>query len=135
MTDGLSSLKGRVGRRDVPPPRHAAPAKTIDPQADTAAPPPVAPPETKPAARQPAKARAATSELIRQTVYLDDAADDVLEEVRSASRRRRVDANRSAVIRLALRRLKDDLSAEQIVDEIERASKHADTSKPGRRLI
>lgn len=133
MTDGLSSLKGRVGRRDVPPPRHAAPTKTADQATDT--PTAAAPPATSPVARKPTQGRPAASEPVRQTVYLDAAADDVLEEVRSASRRRRIDANRSAIIRLALRRLKDDLTLEQIVDEIERASKHADTGKPGRRRL
>lgn len=139
MSNGLDALKSRVGRRDVPPPQHSAPAKSPTPVADvdpatptvatTAQPPrkqkrPPAPPKTAP-----------TIDLVRQTVYLDGPADDILEAVRAASRPRRIDANRSAVIRLALRRLAAELSPTEIVDEIESASRAVDSGKPGRRLI
>lgn len=155
MTDSLSGLRGRVGnprttvaKRFLPEPAHPAakeivqpPASADDLPADTATESATTDrPNTKRRTATktgPAGPRAATStpELIRQTVYLDDDADELLESVRSASRKRRVDANRSAVIRLALRRLAADITPTQIVDEIAKASKAADHTRPGRRLV
>lgn len=79
--------------------------------------------------------RKPTTDLIRQTVYLDDLADELLEDIRAASRPRRVDANRSAVIRLALRRLRTERTPAQIVDDIEQANRAAGPQRPGRRLV
>lgn len=76
-----------------------------------------------------------TGELIRQTVYLDTASDDTLEAIRAAGRRRKVDTNRSAVIRLALRRLAAELTPDEVAGEIERAAAAAGPRKPGRQLI
>lgn len=64
---------------------------------------------------------AALQELVKKTIYLSTREDDFLENVYLAGRRSpggKVDANRGAVVRLALRRLESELSPEQIVEEI-----------------
>lgn len=63
----------------------------------------------------------ALQELVKKTIYLSTREDDFLENVYLAGRRSpggKVDANRGAVVRLALRRLEGELSPEQIVEEI-----------------
>lgn len=63
----------------------------------------------------------ALQELVKKTIYLSTREDDFLENVYLAGRRAaagKVDANRGAVVRLALRRLESELSPEQIVEEI-----------------
>lgn len=63
----------------------------------------------------------ALQELVKKTIYLSTREDDFLEDVYLAGRRApggKVDANRGAVVRLALRRLEGELSPEQIVEEI-----------------
>ncbi|WP_137726565.1 hypothetical protein [Prescottella subtropica] len=64
-------------------------------------------------------------ELSPSTVYLGSEEDDFLEDVRAAGRRRpqRVDANRSAVVRLALNRLAEQLTHGEVVEEIHRQGK------------
>ena len=61
-------------------------------------------------------------ELTRSSIYLDAAADAFLEQVRSAGRtgRPKVDASRSAVVRLALARLQAEMNARDIIDELRR---------------
>lgn len=151
MTNDLSGLRSRVGtgnrpdsgRRAIPPPQHTPAAAAGDKDAlksdSTTAAESRTPDTTRKTVsdspqKRPAKIAHAET-LIRQTVYLDDDADDLLEKVRSASRRRRVDANRSAVIRLALRQLAAQLTPTQIVDAIETAGKQAGPRRPGRQMI
>jgi hypothetical protein len=67
------------------------------------------------------------------SLYLDESTDTYLETVRAAARtaRPRVDATRSAVVRLALTRLADQLNPAQVVDELQRnAAAH---TGPGRK--
>lgn len=63
----------------------------------------------------------ALQQLVKKTIYLSTREDDFLENVYLAGRRAaggKVDANRGAVVRLALRRLESELSPEEIVDQI-----------------
>ena len=145
MSNGLDQLRtaraqaaGRAPSRRVPPPKHPA-AKSLP--AENPNPPQTAgdrgDPADQPAIADPAAARTATAAApaIRQSVHLDAETDAILEDIRAASRPRRVDANRSAVIRLALRRLAAELTPNQIVDQIEDAARTTTHQGPGRKLI
>ena len=71
--------------------------------------------------------------LTKASIYLDESADSYLEAVRLAGRRSRprVDATRSAVVRLALSRLVAQMEVAEVLDELRR---NADgQSGPGRR--
>lgn len=61
-----------------------------------------------------------TDALISGTVYLSRDNDDFLEDVKAAGRRRRprIDSNRSAVVRLALTRLSEQMTPEQTAQEL-----------------
>ena len=67
------------------------------------------------------------------SIYLDDTTDACLETVRAAARatKPRVDATRSAVVRLALNRLAEQLTPAEIVAELQRSA--AAHSGPGRK--
>ncbi|MEV8195012.1 hypothetical protein AB0P13_23300 [Rhodococcus pyridinivorans] len=54
------------------------------------------------------------------TVYLTAENDDFLEDVKRAGRRSqpKIDANRAAVVRLALTRLADQMTPEQVAQEL-----------------
>ncbi|WP_131809505.1 hypothetical protein [Mycolicibacter sinensis] len=62
------------------------------------------------------------SELAKVSIYLDESTDTYLETVRAAARttRPRVDATRSAVVRLALNRLAGQLTPGEVVAELQR---------------
>lgn len=113
-TNGLDALMQQRDKsksaRTVPPSRRPAPA--VAPAAPTAA--------GKPAETPPAAPAIAAAPLIRSTIHVDAEVDDFLESVRSVGRRRaeKVDATRSAVVRLAVQRLAVQLSADQVVDEL-----------------
>jgi hypothetical protein len=104
--------------------------------------PPAAPepaqaqPPATPKARPPEPiqaAAAAATDLAKVSLYLDESTDTYLETVRAAARtaRPRVDATRSAVVRLALTRLAEQLNPAQVVDELQRnAAAH---TGPGRK--
>ncbi|BDB63478.1 hypothetical protein RDE2_52720 (plasmid) [Rhodococcus sp. RDE2] len=111
----------------------AAPAEP----APTAAPEPAATPTTTPpspapssAPKTPAKTSRAASTpseatpdenpLMPATVYLTAENDDFLEDVKRAGRRSqpKIDANRAAVVRLALARLADQMTPEQVAQEL-----------------
>lgn len=71
--------------------------------------------------------------LSKVSIYLDEPTDAYLEAVRGAGRRAqpKVDATRSAVVRLALKRLSNQLDVATVVAELQRnAESH---SGPGRR--
>ncbi len=55
------------------------------------------------------------------SIYLDESTDAYLETVRAAARtaKPRVDATRSAVVRLALNRLADHLSPAEVIAELQ----------------
>ncbi|GAB4662179.1 hypothetical protein MOKP64_45030 [Mycobacterium avium subsp. hominissuis] len=138
MADGLDSLtamrtKATTSRRTLPPPRHQprqTPVRMPDPA-------PPAAPASPPAAPSPAPAgpgnAASGSELAKVSIYLDEPTDTYLETVRAAARttKPRVDATRSAVVRLALNRLSDQLSPAQVVAELQRNA--AGHTGPGRK--
>ncbi|MFT9485721.1 hypothetical protein ACM0BE_25170 [Mycobacteroides abscessus subsp. abscessus] len=129
MANGLDSLTAmRESKRRVPPPRHQPRQTPVDMPAA-----PAAPPATAAAAAAPNSSRPATTELTKVSIYLDDPTDTYLEIVRGAARtaRPRVDATRSAVVRLALNRLAEQLDPAAVVDELQR--KAAGHSGPGRK--
>ena len=129
--------KTAASRRSVPPPRHqprrtpvqmpepvaAPPATEARPAAAVAGPPPAA----------ATTAQSAASDLTKVSIYLDEATDAYLETVRAAARtaRPRVDATRSAVVRLALTRLAEELNPAQVVAELQRNA--ASHTGPGRK--
>lgn len=139
MANGLDSLTAmRESKRRVPPPRHQPRQTPVDMPAATPAPPEVTAPATPPAAapkssRPAAAAAPATTDLTKVSIYLDDSTDTYLETVRGTARtaRPRVDATRSAVVRLALNRLAEQLDPAAVVAELQR--KAAGHSGPGRK--
>jgi hypothetical protein len=68
--------------------------------------------------------------------YLDAASDEFLEDVRAAARRAtpKVDASRSAVVRLALLRLADELGPAELIAELRRRSASV-APGPGRKRL
>ncbi|WP_195168527.1 hypothetical protein [Mycobacteroides abscessus] len=143
MANGLDSLTAmRESKRRVPPPRHQPRQTPVDMPAATPAVPtataPASPPApaaaTAPKSLRPAVTTApATTDLTKVSIYLDDPTDTYLETVRGAARtaRPRVDATRSAVVRLALNRLADQLDPAAVVAELQRNA--AGHSGPGRK--
>lgn len=150
MADGLDSLTAMrtktPSKRAVPPPRHQprrTPVEMPSPggqeseakASDSSTPTPSVTPTPKPAPPEPiAPAGGATnSDLTRVSIYLDEQSDAYLETVRSAARnaRPRVDATRSAVVRLALTRLADELDAAEVIAELQRNA--AGHTGPGRK--
>lgn len=120
--DGIASLIGandaaRRSARKVPPPRHprkqpAAPA--AEPKAVVLTEDAEPAPQDRAAASTAPVPEPAAAPTIARSVQLDDASEDLLDRIRTAGRRQRVDANRSAVIRFALRQLEAQLSPEQV---------------------
>jgi hypothetical protein len=135
MGDGLDSLTAMraksTSRRAVPPPRHQPRSTPVDMPTragETTEPAPVRKPATS-----TAKNLAASTDLTRVSIYLDEPTDTYLETVRAAARstRPRVDATRSAVVRLALNRLASQLDAAAVVAELQRNA--AGHTGPGRK--
>ena len=142
MADGLDAMtamrsKSTGSRRALPPPRHQPRATPVPmPEPPSAPEPahvqPTVTPKQRPPATVPAAA-ASVTDLAKVSLYLDESTDTYLETVRAAARtaRPRVDATRSAVVRLALTRLADQLNPAQVVDELQRnAAAH---TGPGRK--
>lgn len=136
MPDGLDAMTAMraktTSRRTLPPPRHQprntpVPMPDLPPAQPQPAPPAAAPP---PAAAKPAST---STDLTKVSIYLDEPTDSYLETVRAAARtaRPRVDATRSAVVRLALTRLADQLNPTQVVAELQRSA--ATHIGPGRK--
>jgi hypothetical protein len=65
------------------------------------------------------------------TLYVSDAQSDFLEQVRIAGLMERVDLSRSAVVRLALSRLQQDMSVEEIKRHL--ISQPTDPTRTGRK--
>lgn len=139
MPDGLDSLaamrttKTATSRRTLPPPRHQPRSTPVQ------MPEPVAPPPTTPHVEQPpppppqAAVPPAGTDLTKASIYLDEPTDAYLETVRAAARtaKPRVDATRSAVVRLALNRLAEQFTPAEVVAELQRSA--AAHSGPGRK--
>ena len=140
MADGLDSLtamrsKSTTSRRTIPPPRHQPRRTPVDMPA-AASPAAVSePPKAQPPAAPVSAATppASGTDLTKVSIYLDDTTDASLEAVRAAARatKPRVDATRSAVVRLALTRLAEQLTPAEIVAELQRSA--ATHSGPGRK--
>lgn len=135
MADGLDSLtamraKSSASRRTMPPPRHQ-PRRTPVDIPDNASPPAVAPQPPPQAPTAPATSTG--TDLTKVSIYLDGTTDAYLETVRTAARatKPRVDATRSAVVRLALNRLAEQLAPAEVVAELQRSA--AAHNGPGRK--
>lgn len=132
--DGLAALDAKrksTGRR-LPPPRNAprtqpvvAPAPATGETSPVVESPPspkpvapVPPPAPKVAEVKPSQVEA--QPLEKASIYLDPQSDEFLESARIAGRRSkpRVDASRSAVVRLALARLAAQMTPDQVVREL-----------------
>lgn len=141
MADGLDSLtamrsKSTTSRRTIPPPRHQPRRTPVDMPAAPAPATTSEPPKAQPATPAPTAATpppASGTDLTKVSIYLDDTTDASLETVRAAARatKPRVDATRSAVVRLALNRLAEQLTPAEIVAELQRSA--ATHSGPGRK--
>lgn len=136
MPDGLDSLaamrttKTATSRRTLPPPRHQPRSTPVQMPEPAAAPPAtqhVEPPPPPPAAPPTG------TDLTKASIYLDEPTDAYLETVRAAARtaKPRVDATRSAVVRLALNRLAEQFTPAEVVAELQRSA--AAHSGPGRK--
>lgn len=135
--DGLRNLvdakKRKPGPRTVERPLHPARESkvVIDlPAEEAAGAEPTPPPAVvAPRPREARTAPVATS-LAPATVSLDRATEEVLEAVRSAGRfsTPRVDANRSATIRLAMARLAEQMTPEEIAAELARRAPKTTTA-------
>lgn len=136
--DGLAALDAKrksAGRR-LPPPRNAprtqpvvaaapAPAPaTVETSPGVESPPapkPVAPvPQPAPKVAEVKPSQVEAQPLEKASIYLDPQSDEFLESARIAGRRSkpRVDASRSAVVRLALARLAEQMTPDQVVREL-----------------
>lgn len=127
--DGLASLRAKREKATSSSSRHLPPARNApkkpsgaalsgeDARSPQAGPIPPAPPRqpevnaTQPEVDEP-------PQLVRATIYMLADDDDWLEGVarEARTRRPRVDASRSAVTRLALTRLRESMTPEEIVD-------------------
>lgn len=153
MTDGISDMLGmrekakrktpgtRVGERvaspsrQIPSPRNPAkaPVVAVAPTAET----PTTrekPVEQPPQVAAPAASEAAITEDRRATLYIAAAADEWLESARLVGRHAGVDASRSAIVRIALERLMDQMSHDQIVAELARRATASGPTRGRRRL-
>jgi hypothetical protein len=100
----------------MPVPRHPVTVENHAPQSSVPPTPaePVAPPAAAPVRpRQPAAERGAPFKV---TLYVDRDTDEFMETVRveGLTSRPKVDVSRSAVVRLALRRLMDEMSPVEV---------------------
>ena len=74
------------------------------------------------------------SGLSKMSICLDGASDVFRESVRVLGRasQPRVDATRSAVVRLAVMKLARDLSPAEVIEELRRSAPSNGTARPGR---
>jgi len=111
--DGLASLNTQRerARRSMPAPRHPVTVEDPDPP-DPAAPPAAA----RPKQRRPAPPAPETGATVKVTLYVDRDTDEFMEAARveGLTARPKVDVSRSAVVRLALRRLMDEMSPAEV---------------------
>jgi hypothetical protein len=126
----MRTTKTATSRRTLPPPRHQPRSTPVQMPEPAAAPPAtqhVEPPPPPPAAPPTG------TDLTKASIYLDEPTDAYLETVRAAARtaKPRVDATRSAVVRLALNRLAEQFTPAEVVAELQRSA--AAHSGPGRK--
>jgi len=122
--NGLASLAAQRerARRSMPAPRHPVTVEDPAPASDTTANPPASGKPASPSpAPKPAQSRSAPSppELgvtFKVTLYVDRDTDEFMEAARveGLTSRPKVDVSRSAVVRLALRRLMDEMSPAEV---------------------
>jgi hypothetical protein len=142
MADGLDSLTAMrnktASRRALPPPRHqprqspvVMPESAPPPQPAEQTLPPAEPHQSPPDVLPPPVTGG--TDLTKVSIYLDEVTDTYLETVRSAARtaKPRVDATRSAVVRLALNRLAEQLGPAEVIAELHRNA--AGHTGPGRK--
>lgn len=154
VPNGLASLTQKRARRAMPPPRHpsrksapdeigggAEPGSVVDAtpaaeQTGGVVPPLVsAQPASSPTVQHVVVASTAVSSAPAKpaTVYLDEPQVSFLEQARIAGllSSPRLDLSKSAVVRLALRRLQEQLSVEEICAVLR--SQPSDPGKTGRK--
>lgn len=127
MTFGVTARNGSTRPDAVPMGYYRGrPAQIPQPPVRPAAPPHAG--AASPVVRPPRP-----TELTKVSIYLDEPTDAFLESVRTAARfaKPRVDATRSAVVRLALTRLAQQLHPSDLVAELQR--KAATHTGPGRK--
>ena len=124
--DGLASLSAQRerARRSMPVPRHPVSARDAvdsvptDGAATAVAglPAPPAASITEPEAQRPGPSPADTGTTYKVTLYVDRATDEFMEAARveGLTSRPKVDVSRSAVVRLALRRLMENMSPAEV---------------------
>ena len=144
--NGLASLSAQRerARRSMPPPRHPVaptPSAADLPARDTARPAErsqsqariddVPPPAQASALPPPAPEE--TGATFKVTLYVDRQTDEFMEATRviGLTSRPKVDVSRSAVVRLALRRLMDEMSPTEVKTILEHQAVRS--SGPGRR--
>jgi len=107
--DGLASLadQRKRARRSMPAPRHPVTVEVHAPEIETIADPGAAAENVAPAE---------LGATFKVTLYVDRDTDEFMEAVRveGLTSRPKVDVSRSAVVRLALRRLMNDMSPAEI---------------------
>lgn len=134
--DAIAEQRRR--RQAAPPNRHGIPESLVGPRPT---PVPVPAPEVRTESRlvaaQPVRApneppstgpEQRADSLAKYSIYIDARNDDFLETVRTAGRRGRVDASRSAVVRLALTMLGESLGPNEVAKELARRAPKTTTS-------
>lgn len=115
-TEGLSELeRQRLGQRrtPAPPPRHPKPDVEVPPPPDE----PLSPPLESVAPRPQPQV---LTPLRPAQLYLDEETDEALRRCRAEGLLSRIDVTNSAVVRLAIRRLMEQLGPQGIVDQLAR---------------
>ena len=139
--NGLASLSAQRerARRSMPTPRHPVSVEDHAPEDAAAADPPApaepvaSPPVAEPKQRRPAAAPTELGATFKVTLYVDRDTDEFMEAARveGLTSRPKVDVSRSAVVRLALRRLMDEMSPAEVKARL--ASQAVRSGGPGRK--
>lgn len=145
MPDGLDALDTQREQRAAAATRRSGLPRSRNQPASNLVPVPIRS-DKQPAADQPkavastpergpAPAQVVASPLVKTTVHLGASEDYFLDEVSFAGRRARpkVDASRSAVVRLALRRLSEQMTATDILEDLR--CQALPTATPGRKRL
>lgn len=141
MSDNSSPFAELNSRRrgGIPPSRVGARSdQVIIPTTTVKTPDVVADTPAKPTTKPTKKASsdgAVPDELVKTTVHLGQAEDEFLNLVNFTGKqvRPKFDASRSAVVRLALRRLADELNPAEVVAAL--AERGPETARTGRRRL
>ena len=143
--EASEKAKKRNSARHATPPRNPAkqkpepaPAAVVEdaPAAEVVSAPrqKVAKPVVK--AVSPAQS-APLAPLVRSTIYLDESANEWLEGIAIDGRRAKpkVDASRSAVVRLAVQRLMESMTPQQVIDELRGRAEQVPEQAIGRKRL